>query len=425
MKKEKKLEKQAWFMWGIMIITYMFNTFHAAAMGVIRPDLMQQFTLTEGQFVLLTNAFSYTYMLMQIPAGILLDKLGAKKISCIGNATAALGTLIFALGQNYPMLLAGRGLIGLGCSVCFLSVLKICAEWFSERIFCTMSGLTSFAGMAGAILAQTPLAILNDKMSWHNIFLMLSAITTGVVLLIVIFVKDSPQEAGFSVASGNSHNSKQEEKDISILKAVLSVLKNKYTWPPLIVYGCFYGTYLLISGIYGSSMLSAFYGCSAVTSSSCIAVAVLGCAIGSVVIGALSDRWKKRKSVQLIFGVFFVVSWIILLFGIGNGKIFLMYPIMLLLGFNSCAYSVCWSCVKESNHPAFVGISTSIANMGGYLGSILVPTIIGKVYSSSLTTGGETCAFYKVILGAVVINMIGVLIACLVKETRGENIYGK
>jgi hypothetical protein len=98
---------------------------------------------------------------------------------------------------------------------------------------------------------------------------------------------------------------------------------------------------------------------------------------------------------------------------------------MFLLGFLSCAYSVCWSCVKECNHPDYVGISTSIANMGGYLGSILVPTIIGNIYAAGVKTGGELVGYRYIIIGAVIVNMIGIISAWLVKETGGRNIYGE
>ena len=49
--------RKAWFMWGIMVVTYMFNTFHATEMGVIRETLLRELFLTENQFLHLTNAF--------------------------------------------------------------------------------------------------------------------------------------------------------------------------------------------------------------------------------------------------------------------------------------------------------------------------------------------------------------------------------
>lgn len=407
-----KIKKKAWTMWAVMVITYMFNTFHSSEMGVIREKLIGQFLLSEDQFVSLTNAFSYTYMIMQIPAGIFLDRFGAKRVAVIGNMTAAVGTVLFATAVNYLMLLAGRAIIGIGCSVCFISVLKICTEWFDEKMFCTLSGLTTLVGMSGALIAQAPLAALTEYLSWHVVFVSLAGMTVLTVLLILLFVEDRP-EGGKSVTVRRTDT----------VRAIRNVLRNPYTWPPLLVYGCFYGTYLLISGVYGTSIIAVFYQCTSIQASSCISTAVLGCAMGSVFIGILSDRLKNRKYVQSVTGIIYATMWFVLLLGLRSVTIFWMYLVMFLLGFCSCAYAVCWSCVKEYNDPAYAGISTSIANMGGYLGSIVVPALASGIYTGALMSETEAMAFGKVILMAAAVNILGVIISFSVKETRGENIW--
>lgn len=416
MKNEKKRAVMAWVMWGIMILTYMFNTFHAVAMGVIRQELISQFHLSENQFVLLTNMFSYTYMVMQIPAGILLDYFGAKRVSVAGALTAALGTLILSAGGSFPVLLLGRAIVGLGCSVSFLSILKISASWFSEKVFCTMSGVTCFVGMMGAMAAQAPMAALGSLLSWQTIYRGLGAVIFAVAILVLLVVRDSPQQLGFAPVARE-----KTAASFSLIQAVGSVLKNKWTWPPFISYGCFYGAYLLVSGLYGSSMLQAFYGCSSVAASSVITFAVLGCAVGSVVVDILADRLSQRKRPQLFCGILFFISWVLLFFLIGKGSLALMYPLIFALGFFSTAYAVCWSAVKECNHPDYVGISTSIANMGGYLGSILVPTVAGQIYSASIPAG-ELTAYRNILIGAMAVTGIGIAAACLLKETHGKSI---
>lgn len=413
---DKKRAAMAWVMWGIMILTYMFNTFHAVAMGVIRQELIDQFLLSENQFVLLTNMFSYTYMVMQIPAGILLDRFGAKKIAVIGAFTAALGTLIFSSGAGYPTLLLGRAVVGLGCSVSFLSVLKISSCWFEEKIFCTMSGVTCFVGMMGAMAAQAPMALLGSIFSWQSIYRGLGVLIFAVAVLVLLIVKDTPQMMGFSPVA-----EEKEVTDVPLIQAVKSVLKNRWTWPPFISYGCFYGTYLIISGLYGSSILQAFYGCGTVKASSVITFAVIGCAVGSIVVDVAADRMQERKRPQLICGILYLAVWILLFLMAGKGSLTLMYPLIFAIGFFSTAYAVCWSAVKECNHPDYVGISTSIANMGGYLGSIIVPTIAGWIYSGSISFGEQT-AYRYVLLGAILMTGIGIAASCFLKETHGRNV---
>lgn len=402
-------------MWCILVITYMFNTFHAVSMGAIKQTLVIDFSLTESQFVFMTNMFSYTYMIMQIPVGIVLDKLGAKLTSIVGNSIAILGTIIFAIAPSFAILCVGRALIGLGCSVCFLSILKFCGEWLSEKIFCTMVGVTTLIGMSGALFAQTPLSILTTNFSIQNVFIGIAIFSAIIVLLEIIFIKNRPSDIGLENITANGETSLQ----VSIKKAVLGVLKNKNTWPPLITYGCFYGGYLIISGYYGTDMIASTYGISTIAASSCISYAVVGCAVGGVLIGWLSDKLHNRARVQIGFGVMFLASFVALWLALGNSSLLIISVIMFFLGFSSCAYSVCWSCVKEVNNPNFTGITTSIANMGGYIGSIIVPTVIGAIYTANLSDGG----FASILISSIVVLIIGLVAAIFVKETKGENIY--
>ncbi|MGI6095455.1 MAG: MFS transporter [Lachnospiraceae bacterium] len=315
--------------------------------------------------------------------------------------------------------------MGLGCSVSFLAILKISSHWFEEKVFCTMSGVTCFVGMMGAMAAQAPMAALGRLLAWQTIYRGLGGFIIVVAVLVLLVVRDTPQMLGYApVASAQDSAGEERSPSFSVMQAVKSVVKNKWTWPPFISYGCFYGAYIIVSGFYGSSMLQSFYGCDAVAASSVITFVVLGCAAGSVVVDIAADRLHERRRPQLLCGSLFLASWIALLLLMGKGSLLLMYPVFFALGFFSTGYAVCWSAVKECNDKEYVGISTSIANMGGYLGSIIVPTVAGQIYSSSVNAG-EQAAYQYVLIGAAMITVIGLAASWLLKETYGQNIYQK
>ncbi len=407
----KNRNAYGWLIWCVMIFTYMLNTFHAVAMGAVRTDIIEEMHLTENQFVLLTNAFSYAYMIMQIPVGILLDTKGARKVACICNAIACAGAFVFSFSGTYAGLLIGRAMIGMGCSVCFLSILKICANWFDTKIFCTMSGLTTLVGMVGAVMAQTPLTVLNSMIGWRRIYQMIGFFSILLIILMLVIVKDSPEGAVKS------------KMHIPVGSAIKEILSNKYTWPPFIAYGCYYGTYLIMSGVYGSSMLTDRFQLSAVTASGYLTLAVVGCAIGGILVSTLSDRLHSRRMVQIVFGGIYLLFWgmFVLVYHFGGPS--LLLPVVLFgIGLFSCAYSVVWSAVKEVNNPLYVGMSTSIGNVGGYLGSIVVPTAAGLVYSGSGSAAG---GYSNVLTCTLVFTVIGLVASLAVKETGGENIWQK
>ena len=74
----KKLEKYRWLIYGILVLCYFFVVFHRMSTGVMREELGASFGIGPAEFAILGSCYFYTYTLMQIPAGILADTLGAK-----------------------------------------------------------------------------------------------------------------------------------------------------------------------------------------------------------------------------------------------------------------------------------------------------------------------------------------------------------
>ena len=65
-------------MWGIPAFLFLFAFFHRVAPGVFAKELMQDFGATGAIIGLLSATYFYAYAGLMIPAGVLLDRLGAR-----------------------------------------------------------------------------------------------------------------------------------------------------------------------------------------------------------------------------------------------------------------------------------------------------------------------------------------------------------
>ena len=192
----KKLMKYRWVVWGILALAYVIVFFHRLAAGVVKDDLMGEFNITSVTFANLGATYFYAYMIMQIPSGILADTLGARKTVTIGTLVAGIGSIIFGCAPSIVLAFFGRLLVGLGVSVVFISLLKIQSMWFKESEFGTMSGITSFVGNMGGVMAQTPLALLVGAISWRYSFVVIGLITILIASMAYILIRNTPIEMG-------------------------------------------------------------------------------------------------------------------------------------------------------------------------------------------------------------------------------------
>ena len=75
----KKVERYRWLIWLILAATYVFVTFHRMSAAVVKDDLQKAFGIGAVQFAVIGSMYFYAYFIMQIPSGILADKIGPKK----------------------------------------------------------------------------------------------------------------------------------------------------------------------------------------------------------------------------------------------------------------------------------------------------------------------------------------------------------
>src|SRR5512144_1697720 len=98
------------------LLSYLFRSVNA----VISPELTRDLALMPASLGLLTSAYFVAFAAVQLPAGMLLDRYGPRRVEPVLLAVAATGALLFALADGVPGLVAARALIGAGCAACLM-----------------------------------------------------------------------------------------------------------------------------------------------------------------------------------------------------------------------------------------------------------------------------------------------------------------
>lgn len=417
---ESKVSSYRWVVWGILVVIYLTVFFHRMSVGVIVGDLEKDFGMGAAQIANLGAMYFYAYTLMQVPTGILVDYLGPKKTVIAGSIVAAVGSILFSFAGSIALAYFSRLLVGLGVSVVFLSILKIQANWFPAKDFATMSGVTSFIGSLGGLLAQTPLLIIVGLIGWRASFLSMGIISIGLAVLVMVFIKNTPSEKGLpevnpvqAAAGGQSEG---------IMKQLVAIVKNPKIWFPAFAFGTINGSNLLFSGTFGVPYLIASYGLTKTAAANIIAIALLASGIACVFIGTISDKMRNRKLPMLALAIIGIIGWVIIVFT--KPPVWLVTVAAAMIGISGSIGVICWSLGKEVSNPNLAGMSMSIVNVCGFFFAAILPVICGNLIDANIAAGlAEAVAYKKAFIVPVIATASAILFSIFATETKAQNIY--
>ncbi len=427
--EKKTVLKYRWIIYIILALVYFLSNFHKYSTGVMKNELTDSFHLSTVAFGNLSSMVFYSYLLMQIPTGILVDTIGPRKTVTAGSIVTAVGSFMFAWAQTLMLANISRFIIGMGISVTYISLLKVQTKWFRTKEFATMTGLTFLIGNFGSVMAQTPLRILVDVFSWRGIYFIFGIVSIIMGILVYIFVRNSPNNMGLvsieeiDGKTGEAETTKEEEK-FNILKTMIEVIKNKYNIPIFAIGGCIGVAASILNGSFGTAYISDTYNVSMVEASKNTMLLTLGMAFGSAIIGIFSDLIKRRKNILIILTCGMNIVWIyIVVICKGEPNFNMLGLLYLLSGVFMSACLLPYTMAKESNNPLYAGMSVSFVGLFDFLGSSIGPVMTGKILdiNSINLTGGELYA--KAFMFLVICNTIAFIGSLFVKETRCENIY--
>ncbi|MGD9590976.1 MAG: MFS transporter, partial [Candidatus Berkiella sp.] len=158
-----------WALWFIAALFYAYEFIHRVVPSILTEELRITFSVNEHQLGIIGAMYFYAYALFQLPAGILVDKYGAKRLLVIASTVLTLGSFIFATTTNPSIAQISRFMIGMGSAFAFVGCLKIGGQWLSDSAFPLVVGLTNFFGTMGALSGGKPLAILVNSFGWQHV----------------------------------------------------------------------------------------------------------------------------------------------------------------------------------------------------------------------------------------------------------------
>lgn len=283
---------QRWKIFTAFALMYVLAYFYRVSMAVMAKDLAAELVLSAVRLGTLSGAFFYAFGFTQLPLGPLLDRFGGKRTVLATGVATTCGAVLFALAHSWPLLLAGRVLIGIGSASVLMGTLRVLSNWFDSHEFGRISGFMVAVGNLGNLSATVPLAWGVARIGWRASYLVVAALQLLCLFLLKWFVQERPDT---SPAPESPHG-------VSPFAGFGRVVSTPAYWLISLLAYFWYATYMSLQGLWGGPYLMEAVGLSREGAGTVLLAVSLGFLTGCLFVGAAAERLFRSRKRTIIAG---------------------------------------------------------------------------------------------------------------------------
>jgi MFS family permease len=194
------ISHRRWWIGVLLGSGVLVNYLDRINLSVAAPQIEHEFGLDAQQVGLLFSIFFWSYAVLQIPVGVVLDRAGVMRIGRIGAALWSVATALTALAGGFGGIIAARIILGIAEAPAFPANAKATGYWFprTERALATaiFDSAAKFANVIGAPLVA--LAVIN--FGWRGAFWSMAVVNATYFVAYCFWYRDPSADKHLSAA---------------------------------------------------------------------------------------------------------------------------------------------------------------------------------------------------------------------------------
>ncbi|WP_407575200.1 MFS transporter [Raoultella terrigena] len=384
----------AW--WVTIFLFWLGWIFMYADRTVLNPvmgELEKEFGLSGTQLGLMNSVFYFSYALLQVPAGILGDKIGKKKVLIPGFLLFGAFTAVTGWAKSWSTLLFARVVTGAGEGTYYGPQYGISSEQIPKKYRSLGSAIIN-SGMAFGIalgLMASSWLVYDQGYSWRTPFFVMSIPTLLTGLAIWLFVKEKKRQP---VEAGGVAKPKSKFTDLFKNRNLLLVY--------LMVFCSLFGFFVILTWL--PYYLQSERGIAGSETGFITSLVAWISIPGALLFSSLSDRLGKRKPLILLLVPVAILSMLSIIWMPNMTGVIValcVYGLVGKLALDPVLVALVADSVDENNYSSAFGLFNFI----GMSSSILAPVIAGAARDM---TGSLASSFY-VSAALLVVGLVGML----------------
>ena len=373
-------------------ITYFIENFLRSAAGALTPILINELGISHAAMGMLISAYFFIYGVMQVPSGILSDRLGARKTIIIFTLLTVIGVTLFWMSTTYNMLFVAQFLVGIGCSTFYINAVKLVSTWFPANRRATAIGILSASSGLGNTVSYMgfPIAVASLG-GWRTLYSWMSIILIANWVMNFFIIKDRETVLV---------NAPSENK-IPILKSLTSTILDKRLWPFLAGYCLSSMSWVFMNWM--TQYLIDTRGFTYLQVGQIASAGTIAGIPGCIIVAAISDRLRKRKATLIGFSIFYVVILVTLMNLPASFGVLPFAVLNFLLNFSGSSWVLYFSMIPETLPRSKAAVGLGLVNGIGTVGFSIITPIYGGLVD---LTGSYAASNLLIQAGALVMPII-------------------
>jgi MFS family permease len=283
-----KGNKLASAMWITILVLFFYQFIARSAFPtVLTEQFMKYFRIDATGMGMLTGCYYWVYTLMQIPAGVLADRVGLRRIAVISAGMCSGGVLLFISTSDPYVAGVGEVMLGFGSSFVFLMALKVISTYFPAEEVAMKSSLTMSVGCAGPVIGGPAVAFLVNHFDWISLIKVFAIF--GLILTVIL-----------GIIMKNAESSEKQQPGEPLFESLKKVVTSRQLWILSLYSMAQYAPLSALGDLWGVQFLKKACEIDAATASAANNMLYVGIVIGAPVFAHLAGIWDSYKKPMII-----------------------------------------------------------------------------------------------------------------------------
>jgi predicted MFS family arabinose efflux permease len=283
-------QRYAWVILAVVFIAGLAAPLNQNKVSPLLTMLMDTFKVNLSQAGFLTSVFAITGLLLALPAGLILQRLGLKISGMIAMGSLVIGSALGAVSTTYTLLLISRVIEGVGLGLIAVIGPAAIAIWFPPEKQGLPMGVWSTWMPAGIILISIVGPGMATAMGWQSVW-WFSAGFSLVAFILVAFFMRMPH------VNKDKHEAAHEK--VNPIAGMVQALSNRDLWLLALAFACFNLAVMSLMAYFPTYLIQV-QGFTPVQASLPLILGTTASLLSSIIAGAILDKAPSRKLFILI-----------------------------------------------------------------------------------------------------------------------------
>ncbi|QBR01059.1 MFS transporter [Paraburkholderia pallida] len=196
----KRIPNRRWAIGLLLGIGVLINYFDRINLSVAAPQMKEAFNLSPAEMGLLFSAFFWPYALLQVPAGILLDRYGVTRIGRLGAFLWGLASAITVFASGFGGVFAARAVLGIAEAPGFPVSSKATGYWFPRKERALATAIFDAAAKFSNVIGVPLVAVVVVNVGWRWGFGVTALLSFAYFIAFLTIYRDPSKDSKLSAA---------------------------------------------------------------------------------------------------------------------------------------------------------------------------------------------------------------------------------